>query len=250
MADDGNTARHDEERNVRHRDDEQWPPPQDRSTDRLTTATGTPLPDTDHSLTAGSRGPTLMEDFHFREKITHFDHERIPEATHMLMWVMSDRAIPRSFRMMEGFGIHTFRLVDAPGRTTLAKFHWKPVLGVHSLVWEEAQLAAGTDPDFHRRDLAEAIDAGAYPEWELGLQLMPDTEDQTFEGIDLLDPTEIVPEELAPVRPIGRMTLTRNPSNFFAETEQVAFHVGQLAEGLIEALGRHRVWDRRPLPVP
>jgi catalase len=322
----------------------------------LTTAQGTRLPDTDHSLKAGSRGPLLMEDFHFREKITHFDHERIPErvvhargtgahgvfrsygtaasatkagflarkdqetpvfvrfstvlgsrgsadtvrdvrgfavkfytdegtfdlvgnnipvffiqdglkfpdiihagkphpdreipqaqsahdtfwdfaslhteTTHMLMWTMSDRAIPRSYRTMEGFGVHTFRLVAPNGDTTLAKFHWKPVAGIHSLVWEEAQIAAGADPDFHRRDLADAIENGAFPEWELGVQLMPDTEDQTFEGIDLLDPTKIVPEELVPVQPIGRLTLDRNPTNFFAETEQIAFHVGHLVPGI------------------
>ena len=321
----------------------------------LTTAQGARLPDTDHSLKAGNRGPTLLEDFHFREKITHFDHERIPErvvhargtgahgifraygsagnvtrarflqrgqetpvfvrfstvlgsrgsadtardvrgfavkfytdegtfdlvgnnmpvffiqdgikfpdvvhaakphpdreipqaqsahdtfwdfaglhteTTHMLMWVMSDRAIPRSYRTMEGFGVHTFRLVDGKGATTLAKFHWKPVAGIHSLVWEEAQIAAGADPDFHRRDLYDAIENGAHPEWEFGVQLFPDTEDQTFEGIDLLDPTKIVPEELAPVQPIGRLTLDRNPTNFFAEVEQVAFHTGHLVPGI------------------
>jgi catalase len=324
--------------------------------ERLTTSTGVRLPDTDHSLKAGDRGPTLMEDFHLREKITHFDHERIPErvvhargagahgvfvaygnaasvtragfladasretpvfvrfstvagsrgsadtvrdvrgfatkfytsegnfdlvgnnmpvffiqdgikfpdivhaakphpdveipqaqtahdtfwdfvslhteSTHMLMWTMSDRAIPRSYRTMEGFGVHTFRMVDATGGTTLVKFHWKPMAGVHSLIWEEAQLAAGMDPDFHRRDLAESIDAGALPQWELGLQIMPDTEDQTFEGIDLLDPTKIVPEELAPVQPVGRLTLTSNPTNYFAETEQIAFHTGHLVDGI------------------
>jgi catalase len=324
--------------------------------DRLTSAQGTPLPDTDHSLKAGTRGPLLMEDFHFREKITHFDHERIPErvvhargagahgvftsygtaakltrakflaedgtetpvfvrfstvlgsrgsadtvrdvrgfstkfytgegtfdlvgnnipvffiqdgikfpdvihagkphpdreipqaqsahdtfwdfislhteSTHMAMWAMSDRAIPRSYRTMGGFGVHTFRLVDAEGNTSLVKFHWKPVAGVHSLVWEEAQIAAGIDPDFHRRDLYDAIENGAFPEWELGIQVMPDTDDQMFEGIDLLDPTKIVPEELAPVQPIGKLTLNRNPTNFFAETEQVAFHVGHLPPGI------------------
>ncbi len=112
------------------------------------------------------------------------------------------------------------------------KFHWKPKLGVHSLVWEEAQIINGVDPDFHRRDLADAIEAGAYPQWEFGIQTFPDTPDQTFEGIDLLDPTNIVPEELAPVQPIGLLTLNRNPSNFFAETEQVAFHVGHLVPGI------------------
>jgi len=322
----------------------------------LTTAQGLRLPTTDNSLRAGNRGPALLEDFHLREKIMHFDHERIPErvvhargaaahgafraygnaddvtsaglltdssretpvfvrfstvvgsrgsadtvrdirgfatkfytpegtfdlvgnnipvffiqdgikfpdlihaakphpdreipqaqtahdtfwdfvslqpeTTHTVIWVMSDRGIPRSFRTMEGFGVHTFRLVNAAGQTTLAKFHWKPVAGVHSLVWEEAQIAAGTDPDFHRRDLADSIEAGAFPEWELGLQLMPDTDDQTFEGIDLLDATKIVPEELVPVRAIGRMTLMRNPTNYFAETEQVAFHTGHLVPGI------------------
>ena len=322
----------------------------------LTTAQGLRLSDTDHSLKAGPRGPSLLEDFHLREKITHFDHERIPErvvhargaaahgvfraygsaasvtkaeflaetgketpvfvrfstvlgsrgsadtvrdtrgfavkfyteqgnvdlvgnnmpvffiqdgikfpdlihagkphpdreipqaqsahdtfwdfvslhteATHHVMWAMSDRGIPRSYRTMEGFGVHTFRLVDSDGGTHLVKFHWKPVAGVHSLVWEEAQLAAGTDPDFHRRDLADAIDAGAYLEYELGIQVMPDSAEETFEGIDLLDPTKIVPEELAPVQPIGRLTLNRNPDNYFAETEQVAFHTGHLVPGI------------------
>ncbi|MFD9374333.1 catalase [Streptomyces sp. NPDC059999] len=321
----------------------------------LTTAQGTRLYDSDHSLKAGARGPVLLQDHHLREKITHFDHERIPErvvhargaaahgvfqgygtaskvtkaaflakgvetpvfvrfstvlgsrgsadtvrdtrgfatkfytgegtfdlvgnnipvffiqdsikfpdvihagkphpdreipqaqsahdtfwdfvslhteATHHTIWNMSDRAIPRSFRMMEGFGVHTFRLVDAKGATTLVKFHWKPKLGVHSLVWEEAQITNGMDPDFHRRDLADAIEAGAFPQWELGIQAFPDTPDQTFEGIDLLDPTKIVPEELAPVQPVGLMTLNANPTNYFAETEQVAFHPGHLVPGI------------------
>ncbi|WP_405633487.1 catalase [Streptomyces sp. NBC_01174] len=321
----------------------------------LTTAQGARLYDTDHSLKAGPRGPVLLQDHHLREKITHFDHERIPErvvhargaaahgvfrgygaaagitkaaflaegvetpvfvrfstvlgsrgsadtvrdtrgfatkfyteegvfdlvgnnipvffiqdaikfpdvihagkphpdreipqaqsahdtfwdfvtlhteATHHTLWNMSDRGIPRSYRMMEGFGVHTFRLVNSKGETTLVKFHWKPKLGVHSLVWEEAQITAGVDPDFHRRDLADAIESGAFPQWELGVQTFPDTEDQMFAGIDLLDPTKIVPEELAPVRPIGLMTLNANPSNFFAETEQVAFHLGHLVPGI------------------
>ncbi|MFI9063527.1 catalase [Streptomyces sp. NPDC053429] len=321
----------------------------------LTTAQGARLYDTDHSLKAGARGPVLLQDHHLREKITHFDHERIPErvvhargaaahgvfraygtaaritkaaflakgaetevfvrfstvlgsrgsadtvrdtrgfatkfyttegtfdlvgnnipvffiqdavkfpdvihaakphpdreipqaqsahdtfwdfvslhteATHHTLWNMSDRGIPRSYRMMEGFGVHTFRLVNAKGATTLVKFHWKPKLGVHSQVWEEAQITAGADPDFHRRDLADAIESGAHPQWELGVQTFPDTPDQMFEGIDLLDPTKIVPEELAPVQPIGLMTLDRNPSNFFAETEQVAFHPGHLVPGI------------------
>ncbi len=321
----------------------------------LTTAQGVRLPDTDHSLKAGARGPTVMEDFHLREKITHFDHERIPErvvhargaaahgvfrsngegsvlskagflaagrttpvfvrfstvlgsrgsadtvrdvrgfavkfytdegnfdlvgnnmpvffiqdgikfpdvihaakphpdreipqaqtahdtfwdfvslhteATHHVLWAMSDRGIPRSFRTMEGFGVHTFRLVDAAGGTSLVKFHWKPVAGIHSLVWEEAQIAAGVDPDFHRRDLADAIESGAFPEFDLALQVFPDADDETFAGIDLLDPTKIVPEELAPVRVVGRLTLDRNPVNYFAETEQVAFHTGNLVPGI------------------
>ncbi|MFJ6381163.1 catalase [Kitasatospora sp. NPDC092039] len=321
----------------------------------LTTAQGVRLPDSDHSLKAGPRGPVLLQDHHLREKITHFDHERIPErvvhargaaahgvfrgygsagavckaaflgedvetpvfvrfstvlgsrgsadtvrdtrgfatkfytsegvfdlvgnnipvffiqdaikfpdvvhaakphpdreipqaqsahdtfwdfvtlhteATHHTLWNMSDRGIPRSFRTMEGFGIHTFRLVNAEGASTLVKWHWKPRLGVHSMVWEEAQLVAGADPDFHRRDLADAIEAGAFPQWELGIQTFPDTPEQTFEGIDLLDPTKIVPEELAPVRPVGLLTLNANPTNFFAETEQVAFHPGHLVPGI------------------
>ncbi len=321
----------------------------------LTNAQGTRLYDTDHSLKAGPRGPVLLQDHHLREKIMHFDHERIPErvvhargagahgvfqsygtaasvtkagflaadvetpvfvrfstvvgsrgsadtvrdtrgfatkfytsegvfdlvgnnipvffiqdaikfpdvvhaakphpdreipqaqsahdtfwdfvslhteATHHTLFFMGDRGIPRSYRMMEGFGVHTFRLVDAEGGTTLVKFHWKPKLGVHSLVWDEAVTINGVDPDFHRRDLADAIEAGAYPQWELGIQTFPDTPEQTFEGIDLLDPTNLVPEELAPVQPVGLLTLNRNPSNYFAETEQVAFHVGHLVPGI------------------
>ncbi len=322
----------------------------------LTTAQGVRLTDTDHSLKAGPRGPALLEDFHLREKITHFDHERIPErvvhargsgaygtftaygtagsvtsagfladkgretdvfarfstvlgsrgsadtvrdvrgfavkfytadgnfdlvgnnmpvffiqdaikfpdlihaakwhpdreipqaqtahdtfwdfvslhteATHHVFWAMSDRGIPRSYRTMEGFGVHTFRLVNADGQTSLVKFHWKPVAGVHSLTWEEAQITAGMDPDFHRRDLADSIDAGNFYEYELGIQVMPDTEDETFEGIDLLDPTKIVPEELAPVQPVGKLVLHRNPDNFHAETEQIAFHMGNLVPGI------------------
>lgn len=327
-----------------------------REGDRLTTAQGLRVSATDDSLKAGNRGPTLLEDFHLREKIMHFDHERIPEravhargaaahghfevyeslgkltraaflnnpgtqtpvfvrfstvagsrgssdtardvrgfatklytsegnfdlvgnnipiffiqdgikfpdlihsvkpepdreipqaasahdtfwdfaslqpeSTHMLMWAMSDRAIPRSFRTMEGFGIHTFRLVNAKGKTSLVKFHWKPVLGKHSLVWEESQKLGGIDPDFHRRDLWDSIEAGAGPEYELGLQVMPDSEDQTFEGIDLLDPTKIVPEEICPVQIVGKMTLDTNPTNYFAETEQVAFHPGHVVPGI------------------
>ena len=154
------------------------------------------------------------------------------EAQAHTMWNMSDRALPRSYRTMEGFGVHTFRLVNADGETVLVKFHWKPKQGVHSLVWEEAQLINGMDPDFHRRDLADAIESGAFPEWELGVQVFPDTEEEFFEGIDLLDPTKFVPEELAPVQPIGLMTLNANPVNYFAETEQVAFHPGHLVPGI------------------
>jgi len=322
----------------------------------LTTSQGTALADSDHSLKAGRRGPSLLEDHHLREKITHFDHERIPErvvhargagahgffssngraaqwtragflaegapdtpvfvrfstvvgsrgsadtvrdtrgfatkfyteegtfdlvgnnipvffiqdgikfpdiihaakphpdlevpqaqtahdtfwdfvslhteATHHVMWAMSDRGIPRSYRMMQGFGVHTFRLVAADGSTVLVKFHWRPLAGTHSLVWEEAQIAAGVDPDFHRRDLAEAIASGRLPQWELGLQVMPDDGTETFEGIDLLDPTKLVPEELSPVIPVGMLTLDRNPANYFAETEQVAFHTGHLVPGI------------------
>ncbi|MCW2836777.1 MAG: Catalase [Marmoricola sp.] len=321
----------------------------------LTTAQGARLRDTDHSLKAGERGPTLLQDHHLREKITHFDHERIPErvvhargagahgvfvgygnakavskagflarnvetpvfvrfstvlgsrgsadtvrdtrgfatkfytqegtfdlvgnnipvffiqdgikfpdvvhaakphpdreipqaqsahdtfwdfvslhteAQHHTMWNMSDRGIPRSYRTMEGFGVHTFRCVNAQGETSLVKFHWKPVLGVHSLTWEEAQMLAGMDPDFHRRDLADAIESGAYPQWELGVQVFEDNPEETFDGIDLLDPTKLVPEELAHVQAVGLLTLTGNPTNYFAETEQVAFHVGHLVPGI------------------
>ena len=299
---------------------------QEEAGEFLTTAQGLRLPGTDHSLKVGQRGPTLMEDFHLREKITHFDHERIPErvvhargaaahgifesygtgrsvtkagflaskglrtdvfvrfstvlgsmpvffiqdgikfpdvihaakpqpdleipgaqsaqdtfwdfaslhteATHHVLWNMSDRGIPRSYRTMEGFGVHTFRLVNAAGDTSLVKFHWKPAAGVHSLVWEEAQITAGVDPDFHRRDLADGIDAGAFLEYELGIQVMPDDGTDSFEGIDLLDPTKLVPEELAPVQLIGKLTLNRNPANYFAETEQVAFHTGNLVPGI------------------
>lgn len=154
------------------------------------------------------------------------------EAQAHTMWNMSDRGIPRSYRMMQGFGVHTFRLENAAGETALVKFHWRPRLGTHALTWEEAQLAAGKDPDFHRRDLADAIESGAYPEWDLALQVMPDDPDQMFEGIDLLDPTKFVPEELAPLQIVGTMTLTANPTNYFAETEQVAFHPGHLVPGI------------------
>ena len=153
-----------------------------------------------------------------------------PESAHMLMWVMSDRAIPRSLTMMEGFGVHTFRLVNAEGVSRFVKFHWKPLKGVCSLVWEEAQLISGKDPDFNRRDLYEAIEAGNYPEWELGLQIVEEEDEHKF-GFDLLDATKLIPEELVPVLKVGKMTLNRNPDNFFAETEQVAFHTGHVVPG-------------------
>jgi catalase len=321
----------------------------------LTTDQGIAIPQTDDSLRAGPRGPTIMEDFHFREKITRFDHERIPERVvhargsaahgyfepypaaaklcragflqdpgertpvfvrfstvagsrgsadtvrdvrgfavkfytregnfdlvgnnipvffiqdgikfpdfihavkpephneipqaasahdtfwdfvglqpetmHMVMWVMSDRALPRSLAMMEGFGVHTFRLIDAAGRAKLVKFHWKPKAGIHSLLWDEAQKINGKDPDFHRRDLWDSIEAGNFPEWELGVQVI-DEKDELRYGFDMLDATKLLPEELVPVTKIGRMVLDRNPDNFFAETEQVAFHVGNVVPGI------------------
>ncbi|MEO5672684.1 MAG: catalase [Ramlibacter sp.] len=321
----------------------------------LTTNQGVAIPDNHNSLRAGVRGPSLLEDFILREKITHFDHERIPErvvhargsaahgyfeltkslveytradflqeagtrtpvfvrfstvagsrgsadtvrdvrgfavkfytregnydlvgnnipvffvqdamkfpdlvhavkpephnempqaasahdtfwdfaslmpeTTHMLMWVMSDRAIPRSLRMMEGFGVHTFRFINAKGVSHFVKFHWKPKLGKHALVWDEAQKIAGKDADFHRRDLWEAIDQGNFPEWELGVQLIAESKAESL-GFDLLDPTKLIPEELVPVTTVGRLVLNRNPDNFFAETEQVAFHPGHVVPGI------------------
>jgi catalase len=155
----------------------------------------------------------------------------MPESTHMLMWVMSDRAIPRSYRMMQGFGVHTFRFVNAGGVSTFVKFHWRPLAGTHSLDWDEAVKISGADPDFHRRDLWEAIEAGAFPEYELGVQLFSEEEAEQF-SFDVLDPTKIVPEELVPVQPVGRMVLNRNPDNFFAETEQVAFCAAHIVPGL------------------
>lgn len=154
-----------------------------------------------------------------------------PESTHMLMWQMSDRAIPRSYRMMEGFAVHTYRLVNARGESRFVKFHWKPRLGTHSLVWDEAVKISGADPDFHRRDLWEAIDAGQYPEWEMGLQVFTEADAENW-GFDILDATKVVPEELVPVRIVGRMVLNRNPDNFFAETEQVAFCVAHVVPGI------------------
>ena len=326
------------------------------STDQiLTTNTGVRINDDQNTLKAGARGPSLLEDFHLREKITHFDHERIPErvvhargasahgyfqvyeslspytrahflqdpkrktpvfvrfstvvgsrgssdlardargfavkfyteegnfdlvgnnipvffiqdgikfpdlvhaikpephheipqassahdtfwdfislmpeSMHMIMWVMSDRAIPRSYRMMEGFGVHTFRFINDRGQSRFVKFHWKPLLGVHSVVWDEAQKISGMDPDFHRRDLWEAIQNGDYPEWELGVQLVDEKDEHAFD-FDLLDATKLIPEELVPVRRIGKLVLNRNPDNFFAETEQVAFHPGHIVPGI------------------
>ncbi|MGM0921968.1 MAG: catalase [Bacillota bacterium] len=322
---------------------------------KLTTNQGLRVSDDEHSLKAGVRGPTLMEDFHFREKMTHFDHERIPErivhamgygahgyfqvyepmkeftkakflqdpsvktpvfvrfstvagsrgsgdtvrdargfatkfyteegnydlvgnnipvffiqdaikfpdlvhalkpephnempqastahdtfwdfiannqeSAHMMMWAMSDRAIPRSYRMMEGFGVHTFRFVNEEGKGRFVKFHWKPKLGVHSLVWDEAQKLAGKDPDFHRRDLYEAIENGDYPEYELGVQIIEEEDEFNFD-FDILDPTKLWPEEIIPVKLIGKMTLDRNQDNVFAETEQVAFHPGSVVPGI------------------
>ena len=155
----------------------------------------------------------------------------MPESMHMIMWVMSDRAIPRSLRMMEGFGVHTFRFINDKGKSRFVKFHWKPLLGLHSVAWEEAQQISGKDPDFHRRDLWEAIENGEYPEWELGVQIVEEKDEHKFD-FDLLDPTKLIPEEIVPVQRIGKMTLNRNPDNFFAETEQVAFHTGNIVPGI------------------
>ncbi len=321
----------------------------------LTTNQGTRINDNQNTLKAGSRGPSLLEDFIFREKITHFDHERIPErvvhargtgahgyfqvykpmtqltkanflqdpnkctpvfvrfstvagsrgstdlardvrgfavkfytdegifdlvgnnipvffiqdaikfpdlihavkpephneipqaasahdtfwdfisvmpeSVHMIMWAMSDRAIPRSLRMMEGFGVHTFRFINANDESHFVKFHWKPLLGMHSVFWDEAQKISGKDADFHRRDLFEAIEAGDYPEWEFGVQIVEEKDEHSFD-FDLLDPTKIIPENIVPVQRIGRLTLNQNTDNFFAETEQVAFHPGHIVPGI------------------
>jgi len=155
----------------------------------------------------------------------------VPESLHMIMWVMSDRAIPRSYRMMEGFGVHTFRFINDKGAGRFVKFHWKPMLGVHSVSWDEALKISGNDPDFHRRDLWEAIEHGDYPEWELGVQIVEEQDEHAFD-FDLLDATKIIPEEVVPVKRIGKLILNRNPDNFFAETEQVAFHPGHLVPGI------------------
>ena len=328
---------------------------EDGSGETLTTNQGVSISDNQNTLKANERGPSLLEDFIFREKMTHFDHERIPErivhprgsgahgyfqpyanakkyskaaflqdpnvrtplfvrfstvvgfrgstdlardvrgfavkfyteegnfdlvgnnmpvffiqdamkfpdlvhsikpepdnempqasaahdtfwdfislmpeSMHVIMWAMSDRAIPRSYRMMEGFGVHTFRLIDAEGVSRFVKWHWKPLLGMHSVTWDEAQKISGMDPDFHRRDLWEAIEQGHYPEWELGVQVIEESREHEFD-FDLLDATKLVPEELVPVERIGKMTLNRNPDNFFAETEQVAFHPGHIVPGI------------------
>ena len=155
----------------------------------------------------------------------------MPESMHMVMWTMSDRAIPRGFRFMEGFGVHTFRLVDASGKSTFVKFHWKPKLGMQSVVWNEAVKINGADPDFHRRDLWNAIQSGNFPEWELGLQLFDEDFANGFE-FDVLDATKLIPEELLPVRIVGRLVLDRMPDNFFAETEQVAFCTSNIVPGI------------------
>lgn len=154
-----------------------------------------------------------------------------PESMHMLMWVMSDRAIPRSFRMMEGFGVHTFRFINSQGAATFVKFHWRPKLGTFSLVWDEAVKVSGADPDFHRRDLWNAIKSGAFPEWELSVQAFTEQEAERFD-FDVLDPTKLIPEELVPLTPLGRMVLDRNVENFFAETEQVAFCPSHVVPGI------------------
>jgi len=155
----------------------------------------------------------------------------MPESTHMLLWVMSDRAIPRSYRMMQGFGVHTFRFVNAKGESRFVKFHWEPKAGTHSLSWDEAVKISGADSDFHRRDLWEAIEAGDYPEWDLGVQVFTEEQAEKF-SFDVLDATKLIPEELIPVEPIGRLVLDRNPDNFFAETEQVAFCTAHIVPGL------------------
>lgn len=153
------------------------------------------------------------------------------ETLHNQMWAMSDRAIPRSLRMMEGFGIHTFRFVNAEGKSCFVRFHWKPLLGIHGVTWEEAVKINGADSDYHRRDLWDAIEAGHYPEWELGLQIIPEEDEMKFD-FDILDATKLIPEEIVPVKIVGKMTLNRNPENFFAETEQAAFHPGRVVPGI------------------
>ncbi|RYG59349.1 catalase, partial [bacterium] len=154
-----------------------------------------------------------------------------PESMHMIMWVMSDRGIPRSYSTMEGFGVHSFRLINAKNESHFVKFHWKPVAGVHSLVWDEAVKIAGQDPDFHRRSMWESIEAGNFFEWELGVQILPEADEEKFD-FDVLDATKIWPEDLIPVKRIGKMTLNRNPDNYFSETEQVAFMTTNIVPGI------------------
>ncbi|MBV8890233.1 MAG: catalase [Alphaproteobacteria bacterium] len=155
----------------------------------------------------------------------------MPESMHMIMWAMSDRAIPRSLRMIEGFGVNTFRLVNAEGKATFVKFHWRPTIGMQSVVWDEAVKINGADPDFHRRDLFEAIESGDFPEWQLGLQLFDEQQAAGFD-FDVLDATKLIPEELVPLKIVGRLVLNRNPDNFFAETEQVAFCPANVVPGI------------------
>jgi catalase len=155
----------------------------------------------------------------------------MPESTHMLMWAMSDRAIPRSFRMMEGFGVHTYRLVNEKGKSTFVKFHWRPKLGMQSVLWDEAMKISGADPDFHRRDIWNAINEGAFPEWELSVQLFDGKFAEQFD-FDVLDATKLIPEETLPLQPVGKMVLNRNVDDFFAETEQAAFCVRNVVPGI------------------
>lgn len=154
-----------------------------------------------------------------------------PESLHNIMWAMSDRGIPRSLRMIQGFGIHTFRLINAEGKSHFVRFHWRPLAGTCSLIWDEANLIMGRDPDFHRKDLWEAIEAGDYPQWELGLQIIPEEDEHKFD-FDILDPTKLIPEALVPLKMVGKMTLNRNPDNFFTETEQVAFCPANVVPGI------------------
>ncbi|WP_434593868.1 catalase HPII [Pseudomonas sp. R4-83] len=155
----------------------------------------------------------------------------VPESAHMVIWAMSDRAIPKSLRSMQGFGVHTFRLINAEGKSRFVKFHWRPTAGTCSLVWDEAQKLAGKDTDYHRRDLWESIEMGDYPEWELGVQIVEEENEHAFD-FDILDPTKIIPEEIVPITPLGKMTLNRNPDNFFAEVEQIAFCPGHIVPGI------------------
>jgi len=178
-------------------------------------------PEPDHEIPQASSAHNTFWDF----------ISLMPESTHMIMWLMSDRAIPRSYRMMEGFGVHSFKFINSEGKVHFVKFHFKPKLGVHSVAWPEAQKISGNDPDFHRRDLWEAIENMAFPEWDFGVQVVPEEDEHKFD-FDLLDPTKIIPEELVPVEIVGTLTLNRNPDNFFAETEQIAFHPGHIVPGI------------------